>query len=410
MSSLKGMVALTLLGLSLNAIAAPKCEFKNANELLEAIKKNHPTILKNSKEVEMSKWDVETAGKLINPEIELEGSSDLDESSKFGTSVKIVQTIELGSKRSSRVNLAKSQLAAKKSLTKMDNEELVIDIVQDIYRLRHLNEMIPLYVESIDAFTRIYKKLSKRTSLSAEQQVERETLELAISDYRLKLSNIKVDRTYLRNHLAFFAGVDCSLGNKILPKMLNLNTKPSMKKTTDLNFSKLRLVKEYRDIQKANLSVAQGEAYTNLRVGPTFEVDKDDETVKKAGISISFDLPIFNRNSAGKARARTALSSANMRFEKFKKEASLDLYSWQTQFRKYVSSLKQMDGKVALERKHKKVESLFKRGIISTSMVIESHRQLIEYSSTRNEFEIGAVKALWNIYNHSGEVMKKELK
>jgi cobalt-zinc-cadmium efflux system outer membrane protein len=409
MSLLKGMVSISILGLSLNTLAVQKCDFKNANELLEAIKKNHPTLLKNAKEVEMAKINIDGAGKYVNPELEIEGGTDLDESSKYSSSIKLTQTIELGGKRSARVETAKNEFSARKTLSVLEAEELIIKTVQDIYKLRHMSELIPLYVESIDAFQRIYKKLSNRTSLSAEQQVERETLELAIGDYKLKLANLRVDLTYLNNHLSYFAGVDCKISKMSLPGEFNLKTKVKAKSTEELTFSKLRYAKQYVELQRARLSEEESKAYSDLRIGPTFEIDKDDQTVKKAGIALSFDLPIFNRNSSAKAMARTALDSATMVYNRFKKESQLDLHSWQTQYNKYVRSLRVMDGKSALERKHKKVESLFKRGIISTSMVIESHRQLIEFTTTRNEFELGAVEALWNIYNHSGVVMTKEI-
>ena len=408
MSFFKGMVALSLLTSSV--FAARKCTYRNANELLSAIKVNHPSLIKKAREVEMAKLNIDAANKLINPEVEIEGISNLDEGSHYTTSVKLMQTIELGGKRSARVKAAKEEVGALKSLTAYESEMLIIKIVKNLYELKHLNEVIPLYVESLDAFKRIHRKLSKRSSLSPEQQVERETLELVISDYRLKLANLKVDRTYLKNHLGFFSGRDCEITNSALPKKLNLNLKlAKIDSVEGLSFSKLRYAKKLTDLQVARLEQERGQAYTNLRVGPTFEMDKEDETVKKAGVAISFDLPLFNRNGAAKARARVALESARFTFNKAKKEANLDLYSWKAQYNKYVSSLKVMANNTSLDMKHKKVESLFKRGIISTAMVIESHRQLIEYSMTRNEFEVGAVEALWNIYNFSGELMKKEI-
>ena len=42
-------------------------------------------------------------------------------------------------------------------------------------------------------------------------------------------------------------------------------------------------------------------------------------------------------------------------------------------------------------------------------MIIESHRQLIEFANTRNEFELGAAEALWNIYKINGTVFTEKL-
>lgn len=408
MSFYQGMKVLILLSVA-TSISANSCQLKSANQVLSLVKKNHPKILKNQKKLEMSRADVEGADVFKNPELELEGVSNLKESSSYEGAIRLTQTFELGGKRMARVDKARREYQLTQSLGSLESENIVIETVKSLYRLRHMNELIPLYLESIDAFQRIHKKLVNRTSLSAEQQVEKETLELAINDYQLKLANIRVDRTYLKNHLSFFAGNNCDVTDSASARELDLRAQSVPTSINQASFSKLQVAKDYLNIQRAKLKVAEGEAYSDLRFGPVFEIDKDDETVKRAGVSLSFDLPLFNRNKAGKARAQAELSAAQIHFKKFEQEAKLDLFSWQTQYQKYIQSLKRMDGKAKLDKKHKKVEALFKRGIISTSLVIESHRQLIEYSSTRNSFELGAVEALWNIYHHNGEVLAKEL-
>ena len=62
-----------------------------------------------------------------------------------------------------------------------------------------------------------------------------------------------------------------------------------------------------------------------------------------------------------------------------------------------------------LKQKHNKIEKLFKRGVISSAMIIEAHRQLIEFTNTRFEFELGAVEALWNIYKIQGKLLNQKI-
>ena len=42
-------------------------------------------------------------------------------------------------------------------------------------------------------------------------------------------------------------------------------------------------------------------------------------------------------------------------------------------------------------------------------MVIESHRQLIEFAKTRYDFELDTVEALWNIYKINGTLFSEKL-
>ena len=95
--------------------------------------------------------------------------------------------------------------------------------------------------------------------------------------------------------------------------------------------------------------------------------------------------------------------------ENIKTESELDIEAWVTKYNQYRNSLNTIADKKRLERKHRKIEALFRRGIISTSLVIESHRQLTEFFTTRFDFELGAVEALWNIYKLNGQINKVKL-
>ena len=54
--------------------------------------------------------------------------------------------------------------------------------------------------------------------------------------------------------------------------------------------------------------------------------------------------------------------------------------------------------KKAIEEKHNKIERLFFNGLVSSSLVIEAHRQLFDLEEKRNETEREAVEALGQVY------------
>ncbi len=121
------------------------------------------------------------------------------------------------------------------------------------------------------------------------------------------------------------------------------------------------------------------------------------------------DLPILNLNWGGRDQAAKEVITASINLRNIRTEAQLDLAFWLEKYQQFKTSLKTIANRDHLEKKHKKIEALFKRGIISTSLVIESHRQLIEFSNTRYEFEGGAAEALWNIYKLNGQIEDKTL-
>lgn len=392
--------------------ALAQCQIEDVNTLWSAIKENHPVLKKHGYINHSYSQKIEDIRKVKNPSLEIEALQGSSDSKEFELSAKITQTIELGNKRSKRYEVAKYNSDLVSLNNDKEKEDLMIDLVKNIYHLRQLIYFLPVYKESLHSFNLIKNKLKKLSTLSPEQQIELETLELVISDYDLKHREMKVTVEYLKKHLGYFAGLGCVVDKKNLPDVLareDINSK-----SKNLRFAQLNMAKKNLELQEANVRLQKSLAYSDLEVGPIFEMAKVQDGIgseyaseKKVGIALSFDLPIYNRNQGQRASSLTQLKLAKYSLDKLGEEASLDLSTWKIQYSKYISALENMPTRNDLEKKHQKIEKLFKRGIISTSMIIESHRQLIENTVTRNNFELGAVEALWNIAKYTGEIHQK---
>ncbi len=406
---MKGIFSLIFVSL-IGSNSYASCNVNNANEILNLIKKNHPKITLNAKRSIVLEQSIEVANQVPNPELDAQTSRGLNDNAEdFSTSLSIKHTFELGGKRDSRVNLAKTYLETGKSLAIDENENTIIDVVKKMNRLRQVYELIPLYEESLDAFNKILRTIKRRKSLSPEKQVERETLALATNDYKLKIARLQSEKVDLNKHLSFFMGSTCKIPQKALPYKINLNEKFEMNSNIT-NYSKLKTAKFALEMAKANLALEKSNAYSNLQVGPTYGFDKLKEgNSSSVGVAITIDLPLLNTNAGGKLRAAKEVISANSNLKNVKDESVLDLESWITKYNHFKRSLRTIANKNDLEKKHQRIEALFRRGIISTSLVIESHRQLIEFSNTRFDFEQGAIEALWNIYKINGDITNKAI-
>lgn len=387
-----------------------QCNINNPNDILELIKRNHPNISLNMAKGNVLEKTIKLAEQRPNPELDAESTiGDSIEGNIYRTSVSLRHTFELGGKRDSRIQVAKNTLRTGMAIAKYENQEAIIDSILKLHRLRQVYELIPIYEESLSAFNKILKTIRKRKSLSPEQQVEGETLELAVNDYKLKVSQLNSEKIYLSKHLSFFMGGSCIIPRNALPFNVNLNESFSSEKRIN-NYSKLDAASRALELASSNLELQKSNSYPNLQIGPTFEYEKQNENkVNTVGVALTIDLPIFSVNGGGRAKASEELLVANLKLRNIKQESKLDMESWISKYHQYKKSLSTIANKKKLEKKHSKIESLFKRGIISTSLVIESHRQLIEFFNTRFEFENGATEALWNIYKLSGEIEHKKL-
>ncbi|OUR95446.1 hypothetical protein A9Q84_16570 [Halobacteriovorax marinus] len=399
---------LFLIGLNSKVFAT--CNISSANEVLDLIKKNHPGINLNNSSKKAIMNTIDVAKQRPNPEFDADYmKGDSIDGDVTTTSLSIKHTFELGGKRDSRVDVAKKYIEVSNNKLKGSNEDIIIDSVVKAYRLRQIYELLPVYDEAFGALSKILKTKKSRKSLSPEEQVESETLVLATNDYLLKIARLNAEKTHLSRHLSFFLGKSCAIPMKALPRDVNLSQK-FLGDSGYNRYSKLLAARNEVELASAKVALSNSKSLPDLKVGPAFENENiNGRNFQSFGLVLSMDLPIFNTNKGGRAISNSELLTANMNLRNIEREASLDLQSWIDKYKAFSSSLKIITNRADLDRKHNRIEKLFKRGIISTAMVIESHRQLIEFANTRFEFELGAVEALWNIYKLNGTVLEKKL-
>lgn len=385
------------------------CNIKKTSEILPLLKRNHPKIIQNNAYLDFIKQ--ETLAAKIRPNPELEGQTSVGESLGkviYSTSLSLKHVFELGGKRQARINVAERKIEVESEESRNKNEDILIKTIIKLHRLRQIYELIPLYKEALDTFKEIRKNFVKRKYLSPEQQVEKETLGIAISDYQLNISKIDSEKVNLNRHLSFFIGKECQIPQEALPRKVLANKKKIGK--DKIAYSTLAAAQKRLELAKLNYKKEKAEAFSNLLIGPRYKFQKENvSSSHTAGIAFTIDLPILNTNEGRKRQAVKGIHSAKVAYQNAKKESQIDLKVWKTKYNNFIKSLESIVSRDELEKKHHKIEGLFKRGIISTSLVIESHRQLLSFYAGRFEFEIGAVEALWNIYKINGEFYNNQL-
>ena len=62
-----------------------------------------------------------------------------------------------------------------------------------------------------------------------------------------------------------------------------------------------------------------------------------------------------------------------------------------------------------VKRKHDRIDSLFKQGLASGSIVIEAHRQIASYAESQHQHEITALESYLEIQTLSGQNIEEIL-
>lgn len=402
---------LGLFGLSLfcfSSVSFGTCEIKDPATLIDALKSKHPAIAANNLDLKKAKSESLLTTKNLNPELStnfMTGDSVDGKTKKL--SISLLQPFELGNKRGLKSRISELNYLKEDATTTDNNEDIAIDAILKSYKLRQVLDLHPLYQEAFETFKKILKIKNNQGSLSPEEIVERETLELVSGDYSLKLSMLESLQDDLERHLSFYIGKDCKISKSILPSITDLSYSAN-----DLNYKKSAKYKAAAyelESSKENLTLENREFIPNIKIGPSFEVEKlEGKSFNSVGVSLSMDLPLWG-NKKGVINGENAITSSSAKLINIEEDSKLDLENWKLKYKNYSRSFKNISNQDELEKKHHRIEKLFERGVISTSMIIESHRQLLEFANTRFEFELGTVESLLNINKLNGTLLNNEL-
>ncbi|WP_372655984.1 TolC family protein, partial [Halobacteriovorax sp.] len=361
-----------------SGVTASNCRIQDSNELIKIIKENHPEIKYNESLGQAFSERLGIAKQLPNPELEAsrEQGKSLEGSTKR-TSLGLIFPIEVGGKREARKVLAINAISKNKQNLRLSSEDAFIKSILNSYRLRQIHELIPLLSEAEESLNKILFIKRSRKTLSPEEEVEKETLSLATNDYRLKIARLISERERITSEITLSIGTDCSISLNSLPATVDL----SETFNKDIGFDKSALFQQAQGsvaVARAKKDLASANSYPDFKVGPTIEFEQvGGSNFKTYGVSLTMELPILNLNSAERRSAASEYKSSLLNQKHINRHISIELNSEIEKYNRYKKSLNTIANKAELERKHTRIEKLFKRGVISTSMIIESHRQLI---------------------------------
>ncbi len=207
---------------------------------------------------------------------------------------------------------------------------------------------------------------------------------------------------YLRN-VEFILGEKVELKPLLYPKPLK--TWPKLELNEDLNGSGIRLAQAELKQAEAELRSAKSESWPDLKVGPTMEQQTEGPfSFQTYGFNLSFAIPVFNVNQGGRAYANAGLmrAQANLRSEQSKLLAEKDILI--KQYNSVLDALRQLPDIDLIEQKHGSAEGFFRRGLLSTSLMVEYHRQIVDFIEDQNILELSAIESLWRVYALEGKI------
>ncbi|MCG3205732.1 MAG: hypothetical protein KCHDKBKB_02455 [Elusimicrobia bacterium] len=397
---------------SVHAGESPPCEITTAQDILSCALKNHPDLLRAEIQLKnLGAYDT-LARQRPNPELESEAASQNgDDNPSFKAQAAYLHTIELGSKRKRRGLQATAQkdlILARAALAK---EEVARKTVLNLHRLRQISSEKKIVDEALSTFATIIKQYKSRPALSPEQNVSLNAFILAQGLYVLKNSALSQEQELLKAYFDIATGVPFETVLENLPE--KKGTWPSVEASTEaltVRGSQLQASLAQAAVAKSEFDLAASAAKPDLEIGPMVEIERGrNQDSESYGGALNLPLPLYQQNQGGIALAKAESEQADLSAQLRRRELNLELQALMNNYRHAVSSFKNIPTVSQMEAKHKNMEELFERGIVSAALIIEAHRLMAEFAKEQNEHELKAIEALWTIYALQGKILEERL-
>lgn len=323
--------------------------------------------------------------------------------------VSLAHTVELGGKRAARVEKALAEKEIAVASSQRSREQILLETLHTLYRLRQIQAELHTLDEALETFSRIQRQFRSRPRLTPEQEVSLSVFDIAIGDYQLRKAALESELTAHIQEIELAIGQKVELSVKLLPSRRTKWPKFDAEgESSPFKGAAMKSARANLKFAEAELSLAQSLSWPNLKIGPTIESQTEGPfTFQTYGFNFSFELPIFQTNGGGKAVARTGLDLAernlSLRAREISNERKILLKKYENLAKAVQNSLSHEE----LDRKHRNTDSLFTRGIIPSSLVIEAHRQIVDFTKNQNEQELSALEALWKILVLDGRVIEE---
>ncbi len=384
--------------------------FKTAKDIAICALQNHPDIKRINAEIAVSDSLVEVAGQRPNPELASKTVFGKENGDRNITAeIDILHTVELGGKRSSRINKAYAEKEILQSRSNRTKHAIYIETMSMLYRLRQIKSELATLDEALLTYAEIRKHFNRRPRLNPEQEVSNSIFQIAESDYQIRKSSLESELESAYKTLYIAIGETSMIKPEILPPFKTdwPDVKNEIDGSKQANGPEQMIAQaELKDAEMSH-SLAKAESWPDFKIGPSIERQtQGGESFFSYGVSFSFAVPFFHNNGAGRASAAANIDRANnnLAMQRIEDTSRREIYL--KKYRNATKALKTALHVKDLEQKHVNVEKLFFRGVVPSSLVLEAHRQMIDLIKLQNEQEIIALQSLLQIYSYDGYLLE----
>jgi cobalt-zinc-cadmium efflux system outer membrane protein len=138
-------------------------------------------------------------------------------------------------------------------------------------------------------------------------------------------------------------------------------------------------------------------------IGPTYLPQVQGPLVAHQwGFNLGMEWPLWNFNGGGKRQKRWEWERAVHHLKSETHRLADEARHAETLYRREVELFKSLPLASFLEKQHQSQEAQYERGVIPSSLIIEAHRQLVDFTLQKHQAELRLWNAYWTVHRSRG--------
>lgn len=387
----------------------PECPLpKTAMDVVTCALDQHPQVKRSQLAFDQTKTLVEVSRQIPNPELDLQSANGTREGvGASSTDVGLLQIIEWGGRRSSRIASAEAHGAIVGAERREVQADVVRETVRNLHRLRQVDLEKSLLIDTVETLQKMISQQMSRPALTPDQQVTLSVYRMALADARIKQSEIYEEERKLEHYFHVSTGHSLAELKLVLPEAPV--TWPKLQAASTASSPRIAKAMADRDFASARLMGERSLAWPQLRLGPMVKLERNGvQNENLYGLRLMMDLPVFNQNGAGRAHATVAVAQSETLIQLTRDEETHERTEQVKVYANAVDALKNSPAVDAIQKDFNRSQGFVRRGLISGSLLIELHRQRSELTRSRNGRELKAIEALWLIHKFDGRIFTEK--
>lgn len=353
------------------------------DDILTCIKQKHYLVRTRNLDAANSRRMGDVLGRRPNPILSIQSAHGADGAEE--TQIILAQEIDLGGKLSALRK--KGELIHKVKLNELaaTQEDVVREVLLNIHHLIHLKETLNVTSEVRESLSKVILALKRRPVLTPEQ-------EASLINFVIQKAEVDTQIALLQDEekqvLLFFV-INSGYSRETILSVMENHTH-SLELVTNrekgsLNLEKLMLKTK---IAQQELALQKGISWEGIYFGPMYMEDASGESANRLfGAQLTLPLPIWQRNDAGRAQAKTILDSSLNQFSFIKAKEDAEKESVKDRISGLKLLLNDLPSRPSLLKSHKRMQGLYSKGLVSPASFLEANRALRDLTATRLELE-----------------------